>query len=107
MTISRFDRPRTGWKLVVGHVGLWLGFATFAGCWAVGWQAQTRVLGHAEFKKQMAARPYAIEMKGSTFFVEPAYGERYALSQKLIMFGFAIFAGAGLYLNGGRMRHSK
>jgi len=112
--MSAFDTLRTseGWATVrlmrmtslgsgttdlIGTALVVIGVIGFGVCWHVGWTAQERVLGTHRFERPTAATPSAIEMKGSTFFVERDYARHYRTANSLIFAFWSVGAlGAGL-----------
>ena len=102
MTIFRYDKSRSDWKLLVANTLLLIGMLGFFGCWIIGWKTETRVFSNASFTKPSVTRTEAIRVKNATYYVEPNYGWYFRMSDCLILVSLAI----GL-LGGGYVEHRK
>src|SRR5438105_962659 len=69
---------------VIGKTLLAVGVAGFSITWLILWNSQFHVLGRDQLKVPSADRPAPIEMKGVTWYVEPAFARRYKLADDLI-----------------------
>ena len=79
---------------VVGAFLILIGFGGFFVCWVVGWNSEQQVLGRAELRQPSGKRTAPIEMKGVTWYVEPAFARRYNTADYFIG-GFWLLGVAG------------
>ena len=102
MTIFRYDKPGSDWKLRVANALLLVGALGFFGCWIIGWNTETRVFSDTSFTKPSVTRTEAIQVKNSIYYVEPNYGWYFRKSDQLMFVSFAI-----ALLGGGYVEHRR
>jgi len=81
----------------IAYALLLIGVAGFLACWELARSAEDQILGRAELRKPSMKRSAPVEMKGVTWYVEPALAGRIHLAGDLIG-AFWITAAAGAAL---------